>query len=106
MTLTSTDPVCRELHDRVTRGEALSPDEQARLDQWYQMLDREEEAMLAGAGRTDTITDLRARLDVALAQLQITTQRVRSLVAENEAIRREIAVLQQRLAQRPTTRSA
>ena len=32
----------RELHDRLTRGEALSNQEQAELEQWYARLDRDE----------------------------------------------------------------
>lgn len=37
----------RVLHDKLTRGEALSNQEQAELEQWYARLDRDEGAVLA-----------------------------------------------------------
>jgi uncharacterized coiled-coil DUF342 family protein len=102
----STDTAGQRLHDRATRGEALSDDERAQLEQWYARLDQEEAAALAGARRSADITVLRAQIDACLTQLATVTQRVQALTAESAAMRQEIAALQRLLAQKLTTQPA
>lgn len=88
-----------ELHDRATRGGVLSADERAQLQQWYAEQDRAEAEMLARAPAPQTAR-LRAEVVDAFAQLVAVSQQLQSQNAENESLRREIAALELRLAQR------
>lgn len=91
----------QQLHDRATRGEALTQAEQASLTAWYERRDAEEGAMLA-ASRPVTeaaLRLLRDEVEAATARALKTTQEIQAQVAENEALRQEIAALTRRLAQ-------
>ena len=90
------DPV-KQLHDKATRGIALSPVEQAQLDTWYAQQDQEEGILLTQASPSPTLVALQTQVDTVVARLLATTQRLQELEAHNEALRRDIAVLQQRL---------
>src|SRR5262245_11278894 len=102
----STDTVGQQLHDRATRGEALSAEERAHLDAWYARLDAEEVAALAGAVPPGSIPALHAQIATALAQRGTVTQHVQALTAENAAVRQEIASLQRLLTQKSTPQPA
>lgn len=99
----------QQLHDRATRGDALSAEEQRQLNEWYEIQDRAEMEMLSRswAKRTDeSVESLRSQIDMALAQIIKITKRIQEIYAENEALRREIATLQRQLAQRTTPQPA
>lgn len=96
----------RELHDRLTRGEALSNQEQAELEQWYARLDRDEGAALARTVASPKLVELEAQVAQATAQLQSVTQRIQTLSAENAVVRQEIADLQRQLIQKSATQPA
>jgi hypothetical protein len=100
------DDLAQHLHDKATRGEPLSAEEQARLDQWYARQDREEDDMLAKTSTPQEIATVQAQVDAAVAQLVTTTQRIQALTAENEAARREVADLKRQLAQKRATQPA
>lgn len=102
----STNDDARQLHEKATRGVALTAEEQARLEQWYALQDQAEGAAHGQALPPHAVADLRGQVDAALAQLTVVTQRIQTLTDENEALRRETAVLQQQLAQRPVTHGA
>lgn len=101
----STQDRAPELHDRSTRGDVLSAEEQAELDRWHALQDQEENAALTTGAPPDH-AELRAQLDAATAQLVVATQRVQALAAENEQVRQEIAALERKLAQRTRTQPA
>lgn len=44
------DKIGKRLHDRATRGEALSEEEQTQLEEWYAMQDRAEAEELSLTG--------------------------------------------------------
>lgn len=94
------------LHDKATRGEALSAEEQAQVDEWYARLDQEEGAALTKTLPPQRLATLHAQIDVALAHLLIVTERVQKQLAENEQVRQEIVVLQRQLAQSSTAQPA
>ena len=98
--------MAQQLHDRATRGMALSAGEQACLDQWYAQQDQEESTAITQMSPSQTVSELRAQVDTAVAQLSMVTQRIRALAAANEAVRQEIAVLHRRLAQKVDTQPA
>jgi Tfp pilus assembly PilM family ATPase len=86
-----------QLHDRWTRGQMLTDEEQAQLEVWYQQQDAEEAKQLHLASTTVEISDLQAQVEMALTQLATVIQRVQQITAENEALRREISTLRQQL---------
>jgi hypothetical protein len=95
-----------QLHDKATRGETLSAEESARLQEWYARLDREEVATLDKAFPSTSVAEVHTQIEAALAQLATVTQHIQALTAENAALRREIVSLQAQLAQRPTPQPA
>ncbi|MBA3533169.1 MAG: hypothetical protein H0T73_14715 [Ardenticatenales bacterium] len=96
----------KQLHDKATRGIALSTTEQAELDGWYAAQDQAEIEQLAKATPPQTFAMLQAQVETALEQLRTVTQRIQELSAQNETIRREIATLQRQLAKTLTPQSS
>ena len=96
----SANELGQELHDKASRGIALSEDEQAHLKAWYARQDQDEFAKLAESAPSETLLELRAKVNAAVGRLLTVTQRIQSLTARNEITRQEIAALQQQLAQR------
>jgi hypothetical protein len=93
----SLDEHAKQLHDKVTRGFTLSAEEQAQLDTWYAEQDQNEHLALSAASSSQRLATLQTQVEAALAQLLTATQRIQELTVHNEALRREIAVLQRRL---------
>lgn len=91
-----------KLHDRATRGEQLTAEEQAQLEHWYAVEDETEMQLLAQSitqtsATSFDISSLQAQLETALSQLATTTQQIQQITLENKALRQEIAELKQRL---------
>jgi hypothetical protein len=84
------------LHDRATRGQSLTPEEEAALQAWYAQQDRAELALIVHTPEQDASL-LQQQVDVALSQLANTTQQIRRLVKANAALRRENARLRVQL---------
>jgi putative SOS response-associated peptidase YedK len=102
----STAELVKQLHDKATRGIALSAIEQAQLDAWYAQQDQEESALLAQASPPQALVVLQTQVDTAVAQLLTVTQRLQELVTRNEALRRDNAALQQQLLHSSPIQSA
>ena len=94
-----TNAQLQALHDRATRGERLSAQEQATLDAWYAQQDQLESQLLQASVRSSTLADLHAQVTVATAQLTTVTQHIRDVLAQNDKLRQEITLLQHQLAQ-------
>jgi predicted RNase H-like nuclease (RuvC/YqgF family) len=101
----SADLQAQQIHDRATRGEPISAEERSQLDQWYARMDAEEGALL-NRGQPQELAALRGRIDAAVAQVRVVTQRIQTLTTENETARREVAALQRQLAQKSTPQPA
>ncbi len=95
----------QQLHDRATRGETLSPQEQKQLDAWYAAMDRAEIADL-GLGEETGDEPLVARIDATLAEIAKVTQRIRDLDTQTRTLRRENAALRLRLTRQASTQRA
>ena len=93
----SLDERAQQLHDKATRGGALSLEEQAQREAWYAEQDQREGVVLGPAGASPRLAMLHTQVETALAQLLTVTQRIQALTAHNETFRREIAVLQRQL---------
>jgi hypothetical protein len=94
----------QQLHNKATRGAALSAEERVALDQWYKRLDEEEEAALSGS--QDAAKALREQVITALAEVREVTERIQEQIGENETLRREIGAMQAELAARASRRPA
>lgn len=94
------DTPAHDLHDRATRGGALTDAERTALEAWYEQKDHEEAALLgpSASAASPTLDALREQVTAALARLQEETQRIQAQADENEALRREVAALSEELA--------
>lgn len=87
------------VHDKATRGEPLTAEEETELAAWYARQDQEEDALLTSSRSSLTADALRAEIENALTNLQAITQQVREQLNENSAFRQEIAALTQQSVQ-------
>jgi len=100
------DAALQSLHDRATRGEPLSAEEQARLEAWYGRLDREEAQSLTATFEDAASRRLRGDIHAALRRVHELTESVGGLMAANDDLRLDIAGLKAKLAQRATASRA
>ncbi|MBI4330319.1 MAG: hypothetical protein HY673_03445 [Chloroflexi bacterium] len=92
------DDLAKQLHDKVTRGEPLSVEEQMQLEKWYALQDNAESMALNLTTAEKTLTNLQTQIDAALVQLMTVTKRIQEIAAENETLRRETITLRYQLA--------
>lgn len=93
------------LHDRSTRGEKLTPGEQAQLDAWYAELNRQEsqaifgqnEPPISAATVQKQVVALQAQVDESLIQLRVITQRLQEVSSQNQQLRRKNAILRAKI---------
>lgn len=93
----SLDELAKHLHDKATRGLALSAEKQAHLEAWYTEQDRQEHTVLGPIEPSQRLATPHTQVETALAQLLTVTQRIQALTLDNETLRREIAMLQRQL---------
>lgn len=101
------DELGRQLHDRATRGEELSRENQILLDAWYEAQDRAEMKGLNLAATDEAKTiKLQKEIDSVLIQLRTATKRIQDITRENDVLRQEIARMRQQLTQQMVTQPA
>lgn len=88
------DEIGQKLHDRSTRGGALTAEEQEQLRHWYARHDQEEMAQLSAAPFASRLDDLQSRVQQVTAQVVAQAQRIEALTVENAQLRQEIGSLQ------------
>ena len=96
------DDLGKVLHDRSTRGEALSDEEQLQLERWYEDQDNLERNILVTTPDEKTIAKLQAQIEAALTQLISITTRIQEVASENELLRQEINSLRHQLVDSST----
>ena len=96
----------KQLHNRATRGEALSEEEQAQLNAWYDEQDREEMMMLRRDTPVEDQDSLQADIDSVLYRIGNTAKRIKSISQQNEVLREEIMRFRRQLAQQATVQIA
>ncbi len=94
------DHTLRQLHDKATRGEQLTPEERSRLEEWYTENDEQERSDLSASSEPEEVAELRRKLDQAMSELSTASHRVRELTADNDSARREIEDLRRQVARR------
>ncbi len=100
------DEIGQRLHDRATRCDTLTAEEEERLRRWYVDHDQEEMAQLNAAPVPSRLADLQARVQQATTQVVVQAQRIEALTAENAKLRQEIASLQRLLSAKLTGQPA
>ena len=94
----ASDDMARLWHDQATRGEQLSAEEQAQLENWYALQDDAERQMLGLTTNEETLATLQTQIEATLTQIVTVTRRIQETASENEVLRREIAVLRRQVA--------
>ena len=75
------------LHDRATRGELLSGEDQVRLNDWYKQRDVEELAQLNGDAASLTDRQLiQEQINATIVRIQSVTAQIQSTLDENESL--------------------
>ncbi len=95
------DDLANQLHDKATRGELLSAEEESLLKNWYALQDSAESAALGLTKDEKALTTLQTQVEAALTQLTIVTKRIHEIASENKALRGEIDRLRQQLLHQP-----
>ncbi|MFH1908764.1 MAG: hypothetical protein ABIL11_15520 [Chloroflexota bacterium] len=90
----------KKLHDRFSRGEALSTKEQKQLADWYARQDAAEGQMFTEVSKGKNISLLQGQIEAALYRLTTVTKHIQEVETQNEALRREIASLRRQMMQR------
>jgi len=90
----------QQLHDRATRGEILSAEEQAHLNTWYDEQDRAEMRTLEPGVPSENQAYLQAEIDRILQQIGNATRRIQEISQQNELLRQDIVQFRHQLAQR------
>lgn len=104
--LMASEVTLQQLHDRATRGERLTFGERSQLTDWYAKSDAAEAEELKGRGKSVENEYLRRDVINAQEQMSSVSQRIQSITAANDQLRREIADLQRQLATRRSVQPA
>lgn len=90
----------RTLHQRSVMGESLTIAEQTELQNWYEKLDREEDSFLNNSQPIQNVEDLRCNLNKITEQTAEVSREVKTLISQNEQIRKENQELKKSLEAR------
>ena len=93
-----------QLHDKATRGGALSSEERADLDGWYAARDEAEVALFSRTSAEPAVVELRGQVRSTLEQVATLTRTIQQLTSENDALRHDVDALRRQLAARPVSR--
>lgn len=99
------DELGRQLHDRATRGQQLSIEEQSQLQAWYDKWDRIEMGQLGLtperiAAEEAELAELQAIVEAEEARVAELAESNWRLAQQNDALRAEIEVLRRQVAER------
>ena len=83
----------KALHDKASRGEKLSEQEQRQLEDWYAQQDKMELESIQLSVGEESLSDLQTQVEAALAQLVKLTNRIQQVASENEQLRNENTTL-------------
>ncbi|MGI4787815.1 MAG: hypothetical protein ACRYFS_03085 [Janthinobacterium lividum] len=81
----------RQLHDKATRNELLTVEEETKLSRWYAQQDQEEDALLASSPNPLVLDTLWNDVVNALLRLKLAAPQVRAQAEENIALQQAIA---------------
>jgi hypothetical protein len=90
----------QRLHQLSVKGSPLTAEEQTALQNWYETLDREEDAILNDSQPVRDVEELRQNLAKATDQTAEISLEVKNLVSQNEKLRSENQALKKSLEAR------
>ena len=95
----------QQLHLLAARGEKLSPEDEAKLKNWYEKLDREESVINQNNRPIDTAR-LRKKIEKTTKQIGSLSNEITTLLTQNEQIRSENQELRRQLESRLVEKAA
>lgn len=90
----------QRLHQSAVKGEILTAEEQKALQNWYEILDREEDAILNNSQKVQNVSELRKNLTQTTKQVAKISREIGSLLKQNEDLRKENQTLKKTLQSR------
>ena len=90
----------QRLHQLAVNGETLTAEEQTALQNWYEILDCEEDSILNNFQPIQSSADLREYLVETTKQVAVISREIESLVAQNSNLRNENQSLRKTLESR------
>ncbi|MGB5684561.1 MAG: hypothetical protein WBM35_02025, partial [Candidatus Electrothrix sp.] len=90
----SSDKICRQLHDKSTRGKVLTPEEHELLEKWYARHDNAESELLNRDNEPQAEHILHKQIDPILSRIGVTAEQIHKLTDENRILRKNISKLQ------------
>ena len=90
----------QKLHDKATRDLSLSATEKADLEAWYAEMDAAESKLLKLSDTSEALAYMREQVRQMNARMMTAVRAVVELSEQNERLRGEIAVLEERLSQK------
>ncbi len=98
--MTNTEKM-QQLHHRASLGETLSAEKRNALQNWYDELDREEEAMLKRNYKPiESSIDWREKYNANITEIARTAANIEQIAKQNEVLRRENQKLRELVAKR------
>ncbi|HEX8734068.1 MAG TPA: hypothetical protein VF721_02015 [Pyrinomonadaceae bacterium] len=88
------------MHDKATRGEALSETENTQLAAWYEAQDECESDLLNKNAMQDSFAERRNQIQNTLGKFAVVHSKNLKIFAENETLRRENEVLRKKLGEK------
>lgn len=95
----------QQLHLAKAQGQQLSAEDEAKLKNWYEMLDREESAINRNNRKID-VSALKKKIENTTERITVVSNEVTALLEQNEQIRLENRQLRQKLESRLVEQAA
>ncbi len=96
----------QKLHQSAVKGEVLTAEEQTDLQNWYEILDREEDSILNDSQPIQNVSQLRKNLAQTTKQVTKISREIGTLLKQNEDLRKENQALKKTLELRLTEKVA
>jgi hypothetical protein len=96
----------QRLHQSAVKGEVLTAEEQKALQNWYEILDQEEDSLLNNSEPIQNVTELRKNLAQTTKQAAKISREIGTLLKQNENLRKENQALKKTLESRLTEKAA
>jgi hypothetical protein len=96
----------QKLHQAAVKGEVLTAEEQKALQNWYEILDREEDSILNNSQPIQNVAELRKNLAQTTKQVSKISREIGTLLKQNEDLRKENQSLKKTLESRLTEKAA
>ena len=90
----------QSLHQSAVKGEVLTAEEQKALQNWYEILDQEEDSILNNSQPIRNVSELRKNLAQTTKQVAKISREIGALLKQNENLRKENQALKKTLESR------